>query len=127
MTWFVAVSMAGTATNQDIATIPNGPAAQALVYVPDAMRQVADRNGRDLLEVGRAKGLHLVQSAHRHIGELPARRTHQIDVIGDRSGVDDPKHVEWGLRSKHHHLANVLQREPDLLAIGRGGDVGAER
>ena len=48
--------------------------ARAVSGRPDAMRQVADRNGRDLLEVVGPKGLHLVQPADRHIGKLSARR-----------------------------------------------------
>jgi hypothetical protein len=36
------------------------------------MRQIADWNARDLLEVVGAKSLDLVQPADRDVGELPA-------------------------------------------------------
>src|SRR5262249_31182002 len=90
------------------------------------MGKVADRNGRDLLAIGRAKGLHIVKPANGDIRELPARRVHEIDVISDRTGVDHMKHLEWRLSRKHHHLAGVFQGHPDLLAVGRRSDVRAE-
>src|ERR1700682_5568056 len=40
---------------------------RAVTGRPDPMWQVADRNGRDLLEIVGSKGLHLVQAANRDI------------------------------------------------------------
>src|SRR5258705_10372913 len=86
----------------------------------------ANRNGGDLLKIRGSKDLHLVQPAHCDIGELSPRCAHQIDVVRNRSGVDHTKDPEWRLRGKHHCLADILQREPDLLTIGRGRNVRTE-
>jgi hypothetical protein len=40
---------------------------------PDAVRQITDRNGRELLEIGGPNRLDLVQSADRDIGDLAGR------------------------------------------------------
>ncbi len=94
---------------------------------PDAVRQLADRNRCDLREVVGAKYLDLVQSADGHVSKGAIGGPGEIDVVGDRPGVDRLQHGEWRLRVEHHSLADVLQRKPDLLAVGRGGDVRTER
>src|SRR5437867_4311925 len=52
--------------------------ARAIAGWPYSMREVADRNGRDLREIVSSKRLHLIQPPDRDIGELPARRAHEI-------------------------------------------------
>src|SRR5205823_691371 len=52
---------------------------------------------------------------------------HHVDVVGDGTGIEDLEHVEWRLRREHHHLADILQREPDLIAGRSRRDVRAER
>src|SRR5207249_7301873 len=94
---------------------------------PHAMRKLADRNRCNLREVVGAKYLDLAQSADRHVGKGAIGIVNDIDMIGDRPGVDRFQHREWRLRVEHHSLADVLQREPDLLAVRRRGDVRTER
>ena len=91
------------------------------------MRQRADRNACDLHEVGGAEYLDDVLGADRHIGELAGLSAGDVDVVGDRAGVERLQDRERWLGIEHHDLADVLQRQPDLLAVGRRGDVGAER
>ncbi len=71
--------------------------------------------------------LHLVQAADRDIGEAAMRVAREIDVVGDRPGVERLEQVERRLRVEHLRLADILQREPHLFAVGRRGDVRAER
>src|SRR6202165_3348935 len=91
------------------------------------MRQLADRNRCDLRKIIGAKHLDLVQSADRYISKGAIGIVNDIDVIGDRAGVDRFQNCEWRLRVEPQGPADVLQREPDLLAVGRGGDVRTER
>src|ERR1700688_2770122 len=94
---------------------------------PDAVRQFADRYRGDLREIVGAKYLDLVQPTDRDIGEGALGVVDDVDVVGDRPGIDRFQHREWRLRVKHHGPADVFQREPDLLAVWRGGDVRTER
>lgn len=78
-------------------------------------------------EVAGAEHLDDIFGAHRHIGELTVLVADDIDMVGDRSGVDRPEHAEGRLRVEYHRLAHVLQRQPDLLAVRSRCDIGAER
>ncbi len=100
--------------------------ATAVARGPQPVRQRADRGRRDLGEVIGAKHLHDILGADRHIGELPARRLRNVDVVGDRTRREALQHREWRLGVEHHDLADVLQRQPYLLAIRRRSNVGAE-
>src|SRR5262245_6242288 len=71
--------------------------------------------------------LHHIQSADRHVSELTHDVSNDVDVIGDGAGVDHFDNVEWRTCAERHRLAHILKRQPDLIAIGRRGDVGAER
>jgi hypothetical protein len=89
--------------------------------------QIADRDRRDWFKIGGPKRFDLIQPADRDIGDLAAWCLHEVDVVGDRPGVDDPQHLKWRLGREHHRFADVFQGEPHLLAVRGGGDVGAER
>jgi hypothetical protein len=91
------------------------------------MRQIADRDHRDLVEVVGAEDLHLVQSADRDVGEGAVGIVGEVDVVGDRTGVERLEELERRPGGEHLGLPYVLQREPDLAAVRRRGDVGAER
>ena len=79
------------------------------------------------LEIVGAIDLDLVDAADRDIGEHAVGVAHDVDVIGDRPGVERLEEREWRLRVEHLDLARIFQREPDLGTIRRGGDIGAER
>ncbi len=93
---------------------------------PDAMRQIADGDGCDQLKRIGAEHLHLVEATHRHVGKAAVLIGDEIDVIGDRAGIHRLDQVEGCLGIEDLRLADILQREPDLFTIRRGGDVGAE-
>ncbi len=94
---------------------------------PHAVRQPTDRNGGDLGKIISAEHLDLVEAAHAHVGERPPGVAGEVDVVGDRSGVDRSQHREGRTGIEHHYLADVFQREPDLRAVRRRGNVGTER
>ena len=48
-------------------------------------------------------------------------------MIGDRTCIDRLQHGERRARIEDHHFADVLEREPDLLAIRCRRDIRAER
>src|SRR5262249_39400220 len=47
-------------------------------------------------------------------------------MVGNWTGVENFEHLERGLRAKHHHLADVLQSEPDLISFRRRSNVWAK-
>ena len=55
---------------------------------PDAMRQLANRNGRNLRKIVGAKDVHLVEAPYGDVRESSARRAREVHVIGDRPRVD---------------------------------------
>src|SRR6266700_904322 len=81
----------------------------------------------DLFEGISLEYLHHVQSADRYVSELTTRVSNNVDVIGDGAGVDHFDNVEWRTCIEHHRLAYILERQPDLIAVGCRSDVGAER
>src|SRR5262245_377240 len=82
------------------------------VYASDHVRDC-----RYLREVIRTEDLDLVGSADCHVGECPASRTGEIDVVGDRTGFDRLDQVERRPCVEDLRLADVLQREPHLLTV----------
>src|SRR6516162_1604024 len=90
------------------------------------MRQGPGRNYSHLFERIGLEHFHFIQSADRHISELAIRVSGDIDVIGDGPGIDHLKHVERRPSVEHHRLPDVLESEPDLLAIGGRGYVRTE-
>ena len=99
----------------------------AVARRPDAVRQFSHRNGRDLRKIVGAKHLDLVQPADRDIGERALAVGGKIDVIADRPGFERFQHRKRRLGVEHHGPAGILQRHPDLLAVGRRRDVRTER
>src|SRR6266446_4517632 len=75
----------------------------------------------------RCETLYLIEPADRDVGKHAVGITHDIDVVGDRTGVEGLQEREWRLPIEHLGLAGVFQGEPDLLAVRRCGDVGTER
>src|SRR5262245_22858056 len=71
--------------------------------------------------------LHHIQSADRHVSELTHDVSNDVDVIGDGTGVDRLDNVEWRTCIEYHRLADILERQPDLIAVRCRSDVGAER
>ena len=94
---------------------------------PDPMRQFADRNGCDLGEVVGAEHLDLIEPADRDIGKSAFGIVNDVDVVGNRSRIDGFQDRERRMGIKHLRLANVLQREPDLLTVWRSRNIRAER
>jgi hypothetical protein len=84
------------------------------------MRQVSSWNLGDLGEVIGTEHLDDVKAPDAHIGELTPFIAHNVDVVRDRSRIEHLEHVERGHCTKHGRLPDILQREPHLLAIGRG-------
>ncbi len=84
------------------------------------------RNYGHLLEGVGLEHFYFIQSADRHIGKLAIRVSGDVDVIGDGAGVDHLKHVERRSCVEHHRLADILEGEPDLFAVGRRGYVRTE-
>ena len=91
------------------------------------MGQGARWDRGDLFEGISLEYLHDIQSAHRHVSELTTGVSNDVDVIGDGAGVNHSANAEWRTCAEHHRLAHVLKRQPDLIAVGRRSDVGAER
>ncbi len=52
------------------------------------MWQPSDRYGRDLAEIIGAKNLHLIEAAHRDVGEHAVCIAHDVDVVGDGTSVE---------------------------------------
>jgi hypothetical protein len=52
------------------------------------MGQLADRNRRHLGKIVRPVHLYLVEAAHRDIGEHAIYIAHDVDVVGDWTGVE---------------------------------------
>ncbi len=93
---------------------------------PNAVRQLAHWNGRDLLKIVGAKNFNLVEPADRDIGEHAVGIAHDINVVGDRTGVEGLQERKRWLPIEYLGLAGVLQGKPDLLAVRRCGDVRTE-
>ena len=55
---------------------------------PNAVRQLADRDGCDLRKIVGTEGLDLVQSSDRDVSKGTVGIVDNIDMIGDRPGVD---------------------------------------
>src|SRR5262245_5061172 len=91
------------------------------------MGQGARWDRGDLFEGISLEYLHDIQSADRHVSELTAGVSNDVDVIGDGAGVDHLDNIEWRACVEHYRLANILERQPDLIAVRRRSDVGAER
>src|SRR6516162_6004945 len=85
------------------------------------------RDHRHLLECVRLEHFHCIQSANCHVSKLTVRVTSKVDVIGDRSRVEHFDDVERWPCVKHHGLADVLERQPDLPTVWARCDVRAER
>src|SRR6185312_14846721 len=94
---------------------------------PETVGKFAYRNGGDLFEIAGSKHLNLVQSANGHVSKLTVSVADEIDVIGDRTRIECLEYSERWLGRERDDLAHVLEREPDLLAIRRCGNVRAER
>src|SRR5258708_7886248 len=112
--------------DQAIAVLQSGINPGPIPGWPDPMRQRADRNGRDLDKGVRAEHFHLVEPTDRDIRERAVGIVNDVDVVGNRSGVERFEHRERRTGIKHLGLARILQREPDLLAIRRRRGIGAE-
>ena len=50
-------------------------------------------------------------------GERPVGVMREVDMVGDRTGVERLQEIEGRLRIEDLGLANVLQGEPDLIAV----------
>ena len=122
MTLLVSVSIAVTR----VAVLEADIDPRAVTRWPETVRQCAHRNGCDLREVVGAEDFHLVQAANRHVSEVAVRVVDDVDVVGDRAGVEDLQRVEWRVGVEDLRLAGVLQGEPDLLAVRRRRDIRAE-
>src|SRR5262249_1940884 len=93
---------------------------------PDAVRQLARWNGRDLREIIGLKHFNFVEPADRDIGEHTVRIARNIDVVGDWTGVEGLQERKRRLRVEYLSLAGVFEGKPDLFAVRRCGDVGTE-
>src|SRR2546421_11734884 len=91
------------------------------------MGEFADRNGGNLREVIRAERLDFIEAANRYISEGAVRVTNDIDVVGNRARIDRFQDGERRTRIEHHDLTDILEREPDLLAIRACSDIRTER
>ena len=91
------------------------------------MRERAGRDGRDALEGIGPEYLNLIQPADGHVGELTLASQREIHMIGDGPCIDLVQHIEGRTRVEDDHLADILQREPNLVSAWCGGDIGAER
>src|SRR5262245_45873581 len=89
--------------------------------------QFSDWDSCDLFEIVSAKDLNFIEPADRDVGEHAICISHDIDMVGDRTGVEGCQERKWRLPTEHLSLAAVFQGKPDLLAIRRCGDVGTER
>src|SRR6476661_869231 len=98
----------------------------AVTRRPNAVRKAADRYGGDTLEIIGAEYLHLVESADADIGKLALRRVDEIDMVGEGPGIHDLELREGWMSVDHHSGTDILQRVPDLPAIGRCGNVRTE-
>src|SRR6476661_3800625 len=50
-----------------------------------------------------------------------------VDMVGDRTGVQRLQDGKWRLSIEDHRSADVLERQPNLLSVRCGGDVRAKR
>ena len=91
------------------------------------MRELADLDGRDLLETIDAEHLDLVQPSDRDIGKGTVGIVGEVDVIRDRAGIDRLQRRERRASVEHLCSAGVLEREPHLLSVRRRRDIGTER
>src|SRR5215831_783026 len=91
------------------------------------MGQGARWDRGDLFEGISLEYLHNIQAAHRHVSELTTGVSNDVDVIGDGAGVNHSANAEWRACVEHHRAADILERQPNLIAVGRRSDVGAER
>src|SRR6476646_192713 len=91
------------------------------------MRQGASRDRCHLLERVGLKHFYRIQSANRHVSKLTIRIAREVDVIGDGSRFDHFDDVERWPCIKHHDIADVLERQPDLPTVWGRCDVRAER
>jgi hypothetical protein len=71
--------------------------------------------------------LDLVEPADRDVGEGAAGVSGEIDVVGDRSGIDPLERLERRLCIEDLGLADVLEGEPYLAAVRRRGDDATRR
>ena len=90
------------------------------------MRERADRDCGDLLEIACVEDLHHVLGADGDVGVLPHGCSNEIYVVSDCASSDRLQDTKRWTRLKRHHLAAVLERQPDLRSVGRRGNVGAE-
>ena len=72
------------------------------------MRQRARGYGCDLLERIGAERLHRVEASDGDVGKLPTRVAYDVDVVGNRSGIEHLQHIEWRPGIEHHRFAHVL-------------------
>src|SRR5262249_38203308 len=63
---------------------------------------------------------------NRHIGEHAVGIAHDVDVVGDRTGVESLQKSKWRLPIKDLGLPDIFQGEPDLSTVRRGGNIGTE-
>ncbi len=91
------------------------------------MRQLADGDLCHALERVGAKSEHLIEPACRDVGKAAIRIAHDIHMVGNRTGIEHFENLERRLRAKHHHLADILQSQPDLIPFRRRSNVRAER
>ena len=75
----------------------------------------------------RAEHFDLVEPADTDVGKRAVGIVNDVDVVGNRSGVERLQDGERRTGIKHLRLARILQGEPDLLAIRRRRNIGAER
>src|SRR5215813_13364372 len=83
------------------------------------MGQGARWDRGDLFEGISLEYLHDIQSAHRHVSKLTTGVSNDVDVIGDGAGVNHSANAEWRTCVEYHRAADILERQPDLVAVGR--------
>nr|GFC68212.1 hypothetical protein [Tanacetum cinerariifolium] len=99
----------------------------AVARRPYAMGEVADGDRSHLLKGVGAVDLHLIEPAHGDISERAVGVVDQVYVVGNRADVQGLEQLERRRRFKDLSFAHVLEGKPDLLAVRRRRDVGAER
>ena len=71
--------------------------------------------------------LHLVEPTDGDIGKRAVGIVDDVDVVGNRPRIERFQDRERRTGIKHLRLARILQCEPDLLAVRRRRNIGAER
>src|SRR5205807_9240278 len=99
---------------------------RAVAGRPDPMRQIANRDPSDLLEVVGAEREDFAPTAYGDVGKAATRVANDVDVIRDWTRVEHLEDLERRYPGKDHHLSDVLQGQPDLVALRCGGDVRAK-